>query len=246
MTTNDCMAGASRLQPASFCDIKRVNVKRFLLLVLIVFLVTPLATGAFALWADGHIEQMAAGRVYDDLAALPHREVAVVLGTSKYSRGRLNSFYVGRIRAAAELYHAGKVDGILVSGDNGTVEYNEPDEMRADLIALGVPAEHVTADYAGFRTLDSIYRAGDVFGLDSYIVVSQPFHIERALYLADQKGHDVIGYAARGPQGVHFQRNRAREVLARAKAVLDVEILNLGPKYLGEPVYVNRRTARDS
>jgi SanA protein len=220
--------------------------KRIVLVVLILLLFTPLAAGAFALWADGHVEQIAAGRVYDDLDALPHREVAVVLGTSKYSRGRLNSFYVGRIRAAAELYHAGKVNGILVSGDNGTAEYNEPGDMRADLIALGVPAEHITADYAGFRTLDSIYRAGDVFGLDSYIVVSQPFHIERALYLADQRGHDAVGYGARGPQGVHFQRNRAREVLARAKAVLDVEILHIGPKFLGEPVYVNRRTASDS
>lgn len=223
-----------------------MTVKRIILFALILILLTPVAAGAFALWADWHVEQSAAGRVYDDLDALPQREVAVVLGTSKYSRGRLNSFYVGRIRAAAELYHAGKVDGILVSGDNGTAEYNEPAEMRADLIALGVPAEHITPDFAGFRTLDSIYRAGDVFGLDSYIVVSQPFHIERALYLADQKGHDAIGYAARGPQGVHFQRNRAREILARAKAVLDVEILHLGPKFLGEPVYVNRRIASDS
>ncbi|MEI2693204.1 MAG: ElyC/SanA/YdcF family protein [Anaerolineae bacterium] len=223
-----------------------MTLKRTVLLVLVLLLLAPLAAGAFALWADGHVEQIAAGRVYDDLAALPHREVALVLGTSKYSRGRLNSFYTGRIQAAAELYHAGKVDGILVSGDNGAASYNEPAEMRADLIALGVPAEHITADYAGFRTLDSIYRAGDVFGLDSYIVVSQPFHIERALYLADQRGHDAIGYGARGPQGVHFRRNRAREVLARAKAVLDVEILHLGPKYLGEPVHVNRRTASGS
>ena len=227
-------------------DMKSMNVKRFLLTGLILLLLTPLAAGAFAFWADRHVEASAAGRVYDDLDALPHREVAVVLGTSKYSRGRLNSFYVGRIRAAAELYHAGKVDGILVSGDNGSADYNEPAEMQADLIAQGVPAEHITADYAGFRTLDSIYRAGEVFGLDSYTVVSQPFHIERALYLADQKGHDAIGYAARGPEGVHFQRNRAREVLARAKAVLDVEILRIGPKYLGEPVYVNRRPATDS
>ncbi len=223
-----------------------MTVKRFVLILLILLLLTPLAAGAFALWADRHVEDSAAGRVYDDIAALPHRDIALVLGTSKYSRGRLNSFYVGRIRAAAELYHAGKVDGILVSGDNGTVDYNEPAEMRADLVALGVPAEHITADYAGFRTLDSIYRAGDVFGLDSYTIVSQPFHIERALYLADQKGHDAIGYAARGPQGYAAQRIRAREVLARANAVLDVEILNLGPKYLGDPVYVNRRTASDS
>ena len=220
--------------------------RRLVTILLIPLLLAPLAAGAFALWADRHVEASAAGRVYDDLDALPQREVAVVLGTSKYANGRLNSFYLGRIRAAAELYRAGKVDGILVSGDNSRVDYNEPAQMRADLIALGVPAEHITADYAGFRTLDSIYRAGEVFGLDSYIVVSQPFHIERALYLADQRGHDAIGYAARGPQGYWGQRIRAREVLARAKAVLDVEILHIGPKYLGEPVYVNRRAPADS
>ena len=220
-----------------------MTVKRFAPFLLALLLLIPLAAGLFALWADRHVEQSAAGRVYSDLDALPYRPVALVLGTSKYSRGRLNSFYVGRMRAAAELYHAGKVDGILVSGDNGTASYNEPAEMAADLIALGVPAEHITADYAGFRTLDSIYRAGDVFDLDSYTVVSQPFHIERALYLADQKGHDAIGYAARGPQGYWGQRIRAREVLARAKAVLDVEVLHVGPRYLGEPVYVKRRMA---
>lgn len=220
-----------------------MTVKRFAPFLLALLLLIPLAAGLFALWADRHVEQSAAGRVYSGLDALPYRPVALVLGTSKYSRGRLNSFYVGRMRAAAELYHAGKVDGILVSGDNGTASYNEPAEMAADLIALGVPAEHITADYAGFRTLDSIYRAGDVFGLDSYTIVSQPFHIERALYLADQKGHDAIGYAARGPQGYWGQRIRAREVLARAKAVLDVELLHVGPRYLGEPVYVKRRMA---
>lgn len=220
-----------------------MTVKRFAPFLLALLLLIPLAAGLFALWADRHVEQSAAGRVYSDLDTLPYRPVALVLGTSKYSRGRLNSFYVGRMRAAAELYHAGKVDGILVSGDNGTASYNEPAEMAADLIALGVPAEHITADYAGFRTLDSIYRAGDVFDLDSYTVVSQPFHIERALYLADQKGHDAIGYAARGPQGYWGQRIRAREVLARAKAVLDVELLHVGPRYLGEPVYVKRRMA---
>ena len=220
-----------------------MTVKRFAPFLLALLLLIPLAAGLFALWADRHVEQSAAGRVYSDLDALPYRPVALVLGTSKYSRGRLNSFYVGRMRAAAELYHAGKVDGILVSGDNGTASYNEPAEMAADLIALGVPAEHITADYAGFRTLDSIYRAGDVFDLDSYTIVSQPFHIERALYLADQKGHDAIGYAARGPQGYWGQRIRAREVLARAKAVLDVELLHVGPRYLGEPVYVKRRMA---
>lgn len=187
------------------------------------------------------METSAADRVYSDLNAVPHRPVALVPGTAKYYNGRINAFYLGRIRAAAELYHAGKVDGILVSGDNGAVDYNEPEEMRQDLIALGVPAEYITADYAGFRTLDSIYRADEVFGLRSYTIVSQPFHIERALYLADQRGHDVVGYAAAGPVGYWNRRVRAREVLARAKAVLDVEILDQQPKFLGAPVDVLTR-----
>ena len=195
----------------------------------------------FVVWADRHVGQAAAGRIFTAIDDLPQREVAVVLGTSKVANGRLNSFYAGRMRAAAELYRAGKVDGILVSGDNGSQDYNEPAQMKADLVALGVPAEHITADYAGFRTLDSIYRAGDVFGLHSYIIVTQGFHLPRALYLAGQKGHDAVGYAAYGPAGYWSRRVRAREVLARAQAVLDVEVLGRGPRFLGEPVQVSRR-----
>lgn len=215
-------------------------IKRVVLATALVAALVAMA-GAFVLWADRHVAQAGAGRIFGKLDDLPHREVAVVLGTSKYANGRLNGFYAGRIRAAAELYHRGKVDGILVSGDNGSQDYNEPAQMKADLVALGVPAEHITADYAGFRTLDSIYRAGDVFGLRSYVVVTQAFHLPRALYLADQKGHDAIGYVAYGPGGYWGQRVRAREVLARAQAVLDVQILGRGPRFLGEPVQVSRR-----
>ena len=218
--------------------------KKAFLLVLFGLLFLGAAVVAFAIWADGHVAARAAGRIFDSIDGIQHREVALVLGTSKYSNGRLNSFYTARIRAAAELYNAGKVDGILVSGDNGREDYNEPAQMKEDLVALGVPAEYITADYAGFRTLDSIYRAEEVFGLQTYTVVSQPFHLERALYLAGQRGQDVIGYAAYGPAGYWGRRVRAREVLARALAVLDVEVLRREPRFLGEPVYVNRRASR--
>jgi SanA protein len=216
-------------------------IKRVVLIVASLTVLLGVLAFAFVAWADRHVGEAAAGRTFDDLDDLPQRAIAVVLGTSKYSNGRLNSFYAGRMRAAAELYRSSKVDGILVSGDNGSEEYNEPEQMKADLVALGVPAEHITADYAGFRTLDSIYRAGDVFGLRSYIVVTQAFHLPRALYLADQKGHDAVGYVAYGPGGYWGQRVRAREILARAQAVLDVEILRRGPRFLGEPVQVSRR-----
>lgn len=215
--------------------------KKLFFLVLLAGLFLGAAAVAFAVWADGHVAARAAGRVYDNIDEIPQRDVALVLGTSKYANGRLNSFYASRIRAAAALYNAGKVDGILVSGDNGSDDYNEPAEMKADLVALGVPADYITADYAGFRTLDSIYRAEEVFGLQTYTVVSQPFHLERALYLAGQRGQDAIGFAAYGPSGYWGRRVRAREVLARALAVLDVELLRREPRFLGEPVYVERR-----
>ena len=179
---------------------RSVTKKVFASAVVLPVLVALLAV-LFALWADRHVGQAAAGRMFDDLDDLPKRDVALVLGTSKYANGRINTFYAARIRAAAELYQSGKVDGILVSGDNGRDDYNEPAQMKADLVALGVPAEYVTSDYAGFRTLDSIYRAGDVFGLQSYVIVSQDFHVERALYLADQRNHDAVGYLAYSPPG---------------------------------------------
>lgn len=200
----------------------------------------------FALWADKYIGTLAAGRIYTDLERVPKRDVALVLGTSKYAYGLPNPFYTTRIRAAAELYNAGKVDAILVSGDNGSADYNEPGEMKSDLVALGIPEAHVTADYAGFRTLDSVYRAGEVFGLQSYTIVSQPFHLARALYLADRRGQDAIGFAARTPRGYSAQRVRAREVLARAMAVLDVELLGREPRFLGEPVPIPQRDSDGS
>ena len=215
--------------------------KKVFFLALMALLLLGAAAVAFAIWADGHVAARASARVYDNLDEIPKRDVVLVLGTSKYANGRLNSFYASRIRAAAALYNAGKVDGILVSGDNGSDDYNEPAEMKADLVALGVPADFITADYAGFRTLDSIYRAEEVFGLQTYTVVSQPFHLERALYLAGQRGQDAIGFAAYGPSGYWGRRVRAREVLARALAVLDVELLRREPRFLGEPVYVERR-----
>lgn len=217
--------------------------KKVFFFVLLALLLLGAAVVAFAIWADGHVAGRAAGRIFDRVDEVPRRDVALVLGTSKYANGRLNSFYTARIRAAAELYNAGKVDGILVSGDNGREDYNEPAQMKEDLVALGVPADYITADYAGFRTLDSIYRAEQVFGLQTYTVVSQPFHLERALYLAGQRGQDVIGYAAYGPAGYWGRRVRAREVLARALAVLDVELLGREPRFLGDPVDVNRRQA---
>jgi len=167
-------------------------------------------------------------------------EVALILGTSRSHRGKPNRFYQARIEAAAELYHSGRVRGILVSGDNATRYYNEPISMQKDLIALGVPADYITLDYAGFRTLDSMVRAKQVFGLDQVLVVSQHFHAARAIFLARRFNLEARGFAAADPPHPGYLKIRAREVLARAAAILDI-VTGQGPRFLGERETVRMR-----
>lgn len=108
----------------------------------------------------------------------PACKVALVLGTSRRTTKRqMNDYYVARMRTAAELYAAGKVQYLLVSGDNGTLEYNEPDSMRRDLLAMGVPENRIALDFAGFDTFDSMIRAQKVWGVDTMLVVSQDFQV---------------------------------------------------------------------
>jgi SanA protein len=181
---------------------------------------------------DFYVGSFSKGRLYASAVDVPHRRAAVLLGCGKYAHGRSNLFYTYRINATVELWQAGKVDAILVSGDNSRKDYDEPGTIKADLVARGIPAEFITLDYAGFSTLDSVFRAKQVFGLDDYIVVSQPFHCQRAVFLAQKSGQSVIGFCADNPSGPHSTKVRLREVLARVKAVMDIT-LSRGPKYLG-------------
>ncbi|HHO42632.1 MAG TPA: vancomycin resistance protein [Epsilonproteobacteria bacterium] len=174
--------------------------------------------------------------IYDDIETTPPKKAALVLGTSKYvSKGKENYFYTYRIRAAAELFKKGKVKAILVSGDNGTVYYDEATTMQKDLIKAGIPSEYITLDYAGFRTLDSVVRAKEIFGIDDYIIVSQKFHLQRALFIAHQKGYKSIGFAAKDiPKTKAAYRMKGREILARSMAFLDLYLLKTEPKFYGQ------------
>jgi SanA protein len=191
-----------------------------------------------AVGIDYRITSSVKNRVFVELDRCPEMPVAVVLGTAKYYHGRHNVFYLYRIAAAAELYKAGKIRGILVSGDNSRKDYDEPGQMKRDLMEQGVPEEFITCDYAGFRTLDSIVRAKEVFGLGRFIVVSQRFHCERAVFLGQKTGCEVYGYCAGDATGYWHLKVRVRETLARVKAVLDLS-LGKRPRYLGEPVAVS-------
>ncbi len=190
---------------------------------------------------DAMVSASTAGAVADGVDQVEPKPVALLLGTARRTvNGRPNRFYHARIEAAAELFHSGKVRGILVSGDNATRWYNEPIDMQKDLMAAGVPGAFITLDYAGFRTLDSVIRAKEVFRQERLIIVSQRFHAERAIFLARHFGIDATGLAAADPNDWGLMKVRAREVLARAVAVLDL-MIGRKPRFLGEPETVRLR-----
>ena len=191
--------------------------------------------------ADHHIETQGGDRVFESVDVLPYRAVGLVLGTTPYveDRSHKNRFYSARIEAAADLYHRGKVSHLIVSGANPSRYYNEPIVMKADLVSLGVPAEKITEDFAGLRTLDSIVRANKIFGQDTFTVVSQRFHLLRAIFLARHYGLNVVGYSADTPTTFAGPYSRIREYGARTKALLDVWVLDTQPKFLGDQVAID-------
>lgn len=160
----------------------------------------------------------------------------MLLGCSeRLSDGRNNLFFQRRIAAAARLFRAGKVDYLLVSGDNSRPGYDEPSDMRRALLAEGVPSSRIVLDYAGFRTLDSVVRAKEVFGLRRFTVISQRFHDLRAVYLARAHGVEAYGYAAADVGGAEGARVRLRELFSRTFALLDVSVFGTRPHFTGPP-----------
>lgn len=206
------------------------------------FISSMLLLGLFswlAWWSNDQVENSGKSFIFTTTESMPKSKVGLLLGTSKNAKGgRRNLFFSYRIEAAAELFRTGKVDYLLVSGDNRKVEYNEPKEMRLALIAAGVPDSAIVSDYAGFRTFDSVVRAKEVFGQTSFTIISQEFHLERALFIASHFGIPAIGYQAKGVPVGYAIKTEIREYFARIKAVLDVFILRTSPKFLGEPVKI--------
>ncbi|OOF62107.1 vancomycin high temperature exclusion protein [Rodentibacter sp. Ppn85] len=171
--------------------------------------------------------------VFEDVDKLPYRPYGVVLGTSKYvTTGKTNDYYTNRLTAAKTLIENQKVSYLLLSGDNRTLQYNEPRTMLRDLRKMNIPRDRLFLDFAGFRTLDSVVRANKVFQVPSYIIISQKFHCERALFIAKHYDIDAICFAAKQPD-VYFG-TRIRETFARVKAIFDLAI-GIQPYFLGKP-----------
>lgn len=197
-------------------------------LFITLILISAVGIGALML-CDGLVNRAAKGRLYDNAGDVPHRKVGLMLGTSPISTwtGGRNYYFDHRITAAAELYNAGKVDWLVVSGgDYRNSEFNgydEPTAMRDSLMRQGVDSARIILDYDGTRTLNSIAKMRDVYRQDSIIIISQEYHNERALYQAKHLGIDAIGYNAKTPERRTSRlRNRGREVLARVKLFIDI------------------------
>ncbi|MGB0430022.1 MAG: SanA/YdcF family protein [Bacteroidia bacterium] len=176
--------------------------------------------------------------VYENLENLPNQKVGLVLGTSKYvANGSSNYYFNYRIAAAVKLFNAGKIDYILVSGDNATKQYNEPRDMFEALAKAGIPKNRIVLDFAGFRTLDSIVRCKEVFMQESFVIISQGFHNQRAVFIAHAHGINAIGYNAQDVKANSGFKTRVRELFARTKVFIDL-MLEKRPKFLGEQIQI--------
>ena len=199
--------------------------KRKIVIISTIFIIFSIA---ILILCDRIVACNASGQIYDCVDSVPHRKVGLILGTSPIStwNGCRNYYFDHRIKAGAELYKAGKVDWLVVSGgdyrntENG---YDEPVAMRDSLIKQGVDSVRIILDYDGTRTLNSIAKMRDVYRQDSITIISQKYHNERALYQAKHLGIEAIGFNAKTPgKRTSWWRNRGREVLARVKLFIDV------------------------
>ncbi len=205
-----------------------------------ILLFTVLIIVAFFFLSNIWVVQSTKENVFYDSTALPNHRVGLVLGTShRLISGKPNPFFEKRIEMAASLYNSGKVDNFILSGDNRSIYYNEPIEMQKALIKLGVPATAITLDYAGLRTLDSIVRSKEIFGQNKLIIITQPFHSYRALFIGNYYGIDAVAMVADEPGLESSLKVLIREYFARSKAVLDLYILNTSPRFLGQKEDLN-------
>ena len=193
----------------------------------------------FVWWANHKIETETKNFVSYDIQKLPNEKVGLLLGTSKILKsGWKNLYFFNRIDAAEQLYKSGKIKYILISGDNSTKDYSEPEDMQAELLKRGIPADKIVLDFAGFRTLDSVVRAKEIFGQNSFIIISQKFHNERAVFLAQHYGIKAYGFNAKDVNKYFGFKTKVREYFARAKVFVDF-LLGVEPKFGGEKVEIS-------
>ncbi|MCX6180895.1 MAG: YdcF family protein [Bacteroidetes bacterium] len=214
--------------------------KRFFKLkyILLTVLIGLLFSALLMYYANNKIESNAEGKTFTSVAKTPHFKCGLLLGTSKLNKsGRVNIYYSKRITAAVQLFKAGKINYIIISGDNSRKTYDEPTDMKMDLVREGVDSNRIYLDYAGFRTFDSMVRCKEIFGQDSVLVISQQFHNERAIYIGEELGLTVVGYNAADVSKAYGRSTKIREAFARVKVLVDF-MIGTEPKFLGEKIVI--------
>ena len=205
--------------------------KWYLLSILAVFLTVTI-------WANLTVTETSDKYITGNIELVAGNHTGLLLGTSKnLSNGNKNQFFFNRIDATVELYEKGKIRNVIISGDNSTADYNEPLDMKQELIKRGIPTQYIYLDYAGFRTLDAVVRAKEIFGQHSFIVISQKFHNERAVYIARKYGIEAYGFNAKEVDAYNGFKTKVRELFARDKVFIDL-LFGVQPKFLGEKITI--------
>jgi SanA protein len=216
-------------------DKKHKYVKKLNILILILIV---LAAGLIII-CNTIINKTTNDLVYNDTEKIAHNKVGLILGTSKYLKSRqLNMYFANRITAAVELYNAEKVDFFVISGDNSRKTYNEPLDMKNELVSKGVPENKIFLDYAGFRTYDSVIRMNKIFGQTTFTVISQEFHNRRAVYIAKRLKLNAVGFNAKDVSAYNGFKTKVREKFARVKVFIDF-LIDKKPKFLGDKIEID-------
>jgi SanA protein len=194
----------------------------------------------FSFWANYKIEKTSEAFIFDNVSELPEIETGLLLGTSKVlANGTPNQYFQNRIHAAIELFEAKKIKYIIISGDNSREEYNEPLDMKNELLLNGIPDSVIYLDYAGFRTFDSVIRSKKIFGQHKIISISQKFHNQRSVFIARKNDIEAYGYNAKDVDASIGFKTNLREFFARTKVFFD-QLINREPKFLGEKVILGK------
>lgn len=210
------------------------NIKKLikrLLIIIVLVIITLLTTNLIVINSSKN-------KTYNTVKSIPKNNVGLILGANKYVRnGCINLYYKYRLESAIKLYKANKINYIIISGDNSTKDYDEPNMFKTDLIKNGIPEQHIFLDFAGFRTLDSVVRAKAIFGQENITIISQEFHNQRAIYLAQKHGLHAIGFNAKNVSKRAGLKTNLREYLAKTKAVIDV-LIHKEPKFYGPKIKI--------
>lgn len=209
-------------------------VKKIFLILLIMFTLLLILVFVTYYWIESSTENY----VYSEISSIPHNKVGLLLGTSKYlESGNFNIYFRNRILATANLFQSKKVDYIVISGDNSKKNYNEPLDMKNELLSYGIPDSIIFLDYAGFRTYDSVIRLCKIFGQNKFTIISQEFQNKRAIFIAKHYDLQAIAFNAQDVSFYVGLKTQIRERFARIKLFLDL-IFDPDPKFLGDPIYI--------